>query len=51
MISSGEAVPGRSTTSGLTFVRRKWSGQEVPSSASGASFSRATKSRTASLSV
>ena len=33
MLSSTEAVAGRSRTSGLTLVRRKWSGHDVPSSA------------------
>ena len=32
MLSSTEAEAGRSRTSGLTLVRRKWSGHDVPSS-------------------
>jgi NAD(P)-dependent dehydrogenase (short-subunit alcohol dehydrogenase family) len=50
-VTRADAVPGRSTTSGRTLVRRKWSGHDVPSSASGASFSRDRNSRTASSSV
>ena len=50
-ISSTEAVPGRSSTIGLTLVRRKWSGQLVPSSASRGCSAEARKSSTSSESV
>ena len=39
-VSSSDADGGRSRTSGRTFVRRKWSGQDVPSAASRRSDSR-----------
>ena len=42
---------GRSTTSGRTLVRRKWSGQDVPSAASRGCSVEARKSRTTSASV
>ncbi|CAO0832074.1 hypothetical protein SMICM17S_11504 [Streptomyces microflavus] len=47
MASAGWVVGGRSSSSGLTFVRRKWSGQDVPSAASLGCSVRARKSRTA----
>ena len=50
--SSSGAVGGRSRTSGRTFVRRKWSGHDVPSAASRAQLLRGRqKSSTTSLSV
>ena len=48
---SGIAFAGRSSTSGLTLVRRKWSGQEVPSPASRGCSAAARKSSTTSESV
>ena len=45
------AVGGRSSTIGRTLVRRKWSGQDVPSAASRGCSARPRKSRTTSLSV
>jgi len=49
--SSIFAAGGRSSTSGRTLVRRKWSGQEVPSAASTWCLVLATKSSTAGRSV
>jgi len=49
--SSSGAPPAHPATSGRTLVGRKWSGQEVPSAASGASFSLDRKSSTGSVSV
>ena len=51
MDASTVASAGRSSSIGLTFVRRKWSGQLVPSAASCGAFSDARKSSTASESV
>ena len=49
--SSTEADAGRSSTSGFTLVRRKWSGHEVPSAPSRGCSAWARKSRTTSASV
>ena len=44
--SASSAVGGRSRTIGRTFVRRKWSGHDVPSAASRGCSERARKSST-----
>src|SRR3546814_10104475 len=51
MESSTGASARRSSSIGLTLVRRKWSGQLVPSAASAGAFSEARKSSTTSESV
>ena len=51
MLSSTEAEAGRSRTSGLTLVRRKWSGHDVPSSPRRGCSACPRNSRTTSASV